>query len=267
LSSTDRSSGNKGPVLWPLLLAVIGVILLLSNFLLLGDFQILDLWPVLLIVLGAQVLLRGDLIPSNAFRTFGITRGIVESATLEVNSGEIDVSLRALQNRNAERLIAGQFANQARPDLHVEDVHAYLTMDRSRTPWLSFADWEMGLAPGLPWQIVMSSYLGQISVDLSQLIMQNAFISSGVGDVHLICPPESFEAIYVRSTLGNIHITTPDGYNVRVTIDSGRFLGLRINEARYEEVQAGIYQSRNHNELMPLVDLIINGTFGDIYLS
>lgn len=267
MSNQERSRDSKGPLVWPIGLAVVGLFLLFSNFLLLGDFNILDLWPIGLVIIGVQILLRGDLVPSSDFRTFGITRGSIESATLEINSGEIDVNIRALEGSNIERLIAGQYAHQARPTLNVRDVHAHLRMERGHTPWLSFADWEMGISQDLPWQIVISSYLGQVTADLSQAIMQNALISTGLGDIHLILPSEVFESVYIRSLLGNISLVTPLGYNVRITVETGRFFKVQVDENRYEEIETGVYVSYDADEDLPLVDIVVSGTFGDAYLS
>jgi len=267
LSNRDRSRGTKGPLVWPLAVAVLGVLLLLGNFFLLADFNIVALWPVLLVIFGAQVLLRGDLLPGTDFRTFGITRGSIESATLEINAGEIDVAIRALPTRNTERLIAGQYANQARPDLEVRDVHAYLTMDRSQTPWLSFADWEMGISQDLPWQVVASTYFGQINADFSNVIIQNVLMNTGIGDIHMVCPSEAFETIYLRSLMGSITVHTPENYNIRITVNAGRFFSVNVDETRYEEIEAGVYVSRDSDEELPLVDVVISGTFGDAYLS
>lgn len=267
MSNRDRSRGTKGPLVWPLAVAVLGVLLLLGNFFLLADFNIVALWPVLLVIFGAQVLLRGDLLPGTDFRTFGITRGSIESATLEINAGEIDVAIRALPTRNTERLIAGQYANQARPDLEVRDVHAYLTMDRSQTPWLSFADWEMGISQDLPWQVVASTYFGQINADFSNVIIQNVLMNTGIGDIHMVCPSEAFETIYLRSLMGSITVHTPENYNIRITVNAGRFFGVNVDETRYEEIETGVYVSRDSDEELPLVDVVISGTFGDAYLS
>jgi len=267
LSQRERSRGSKGPLVWPLGLAILGVLLLLYNFFLLGDFNILNLWPVLLVIIGAQVLLRGDLVPSSDFRTFGITRGSIESATLEINAGEIDVNIRAMERANSERLIAGQYANQARPDLEVRDVHAHLVMERSKTPWLSFANWEMGISQDLPWQIVIGSNFGQVSADLSRVIMQNALISTGLGDIHLTLPREAFETLYLRSLLGSISLITPPGYKARITVQGGRFFGVNVDESRYEKQDEGVYISRDADEELPLVDVVLTGTFGDCYLS
>lgn len=266
MNSQDKSN-NRSPLLWSLALALLGGLLLLNNFILLGNFQIIDLWPILLVILGAALLLRGDLLPNQNFRTFGITRGSIESATLEINSGEIDISIAALQTPNSERLIAGQYAQDSRPELDVQDVHAYLTMARHQTPFLSFANWEMGLSQDLPWQIVASSHMGQISADFSHVIVQNALLNTGIGDIHLVCPSEAFESIYMRSLVGNIVITTPIGYNVRISIENNRFFDLVVDETRYEQIEDGSYISIDSDDNLPVVDLIINGTFGSAYLS
>ena len=263
-SSKARS---RGPWLWPLLLVITGIALLLDNFLLLGDFDVTNLWPLLLVIVGAQILLRGDVLPSEGMRTFGITRGSVESGTLELNAGAIDVGIRALQSGSGERLIAGQYAAQSRPDLQVDDTHAHLRMDRAKTRWLSFADWEMGVTDDMPWGFLISTHLGQVKLDCSTLITQNAVVATGIGDIRFVCPYEAFEPLYLRSALGNIHMITPPGHNARITVDDGRFLGVHSDETRYEQVEPHVFVSLDNNEDAPLIDIYISGTFGDVYLA
>jgi hypothetical protein len=259
------AKGSRGPWLWPLLLAVIGVVLLLNNFLLLGNFNVTALWPLLLVVLGATILLRGDIAPNTDGRTFGITRGSVELATLEINSGEIDVMIRALQQEG--RLIAGQFASNSRPALRVNETHTYLKMDRAATPWLSFADWEMGLAHDLPWQVLVSTNFGQVNLDLSNLIVQEAAIGTGLGDVRLVAPVEAFGTLRVRSALGNIHIITPVGYRTQIVVQAGRLFKVHADERRYQETEPGIFAAYDADDKAPLVEITVSGTFGDAYLT
>ena len=102
-----------------------------------------------------MILLRGDFVPSDEARSFGITRGSVESAALEISAGEIDVQAYALQREG--RLIAGQYAANSRPTLDVQETHANLKMDRAATPWLSFADWRVALARDLPWSLFVTT--------------------------------------------------------------------------------------------------------------
>lgn len=258
---------SKGPVILPLFLVVVAGLLLFSNFLLLGDFNIVDLWPLILVVIGAYMLVRGDFVITNDSYQFKLTRGSVESATVEINSGEIDVYIGGVSQGNADRLIVGQFAPQSRPTLDVqEDNHANLVFARHRTPWLSFADWDLGLSRDLPWQIVSSTYVGQITADMSQLIIQNALFATGLGDIHLTLPCEAFETVYARSLAGTITVIVPSGIHARITVEGGRFFGISIDENRFNEVDPGVFVTRNTYNL-PSVDVVISGTFGDVFIS
>jgi len=259
--------GSKGPWLWPLLVTAIGLLLLASNFLLIEDFNIINLWPLLLVIVGVQILLRGDIFPSEDARTFGITRGSVEAGLIEINAGEIDVSLRALRGDNHERLIAGQYAHQSRPNLTVEGVHAHLRLERNQTPQLTFTDWELGIARDLPWQVRISTNLGQINVDLSELVIQDANIATGVGDIHVVTPSETFESLKVHSTLGNIHIVTPQGYQSIIQINGGRFFGINVDESRYQQTEDGSYITHTTTSSDSIVYLTVSGHFGNVYLA
>jgi hypothetical protein len=259
------TKGSRGPWLWPLAVAAVGVVLLLNNFLLLGDFNATALWPLLLVVLGAIILLRGDFAPNSEGRTFGITRGSVEEGTLEISSGEIDVAIRALQQEG--RLIAGQFATNTRPALRVNETHTTLKMDRASTPWLSFADWEMGLARDLPWQILVSTHFGQVNLDLSNLIVQEAIVGTGFGDIRLVIPGEALGSVQIRSTLGNIHLITPVGYRALIHVKTGRLFKVQADPHRYEETEPGIFAAYDAHEAAPLVEIHVSGTFGDAYLT
>lgn len=259
------AKGSRGPWLWPLAIAAVGVVLLLNNFLLLGDFNAASLWPLLLVVAGAGILLRGDLTPNSEGKTFGITRGSVESATIEISAGEIDVQVRALQQEG--RLIAGQYALNCRPGMRVSETHTHLKFDRAATPWLSFADWEMGLARDLPWQILISTSLGQVNLDLSGLILQDGMIATGLGDIRVICPAEAFGPLHLQSSLGNIHFITPVGYQAHIAIQSGRMFKVHADERRYHQLEPGIYDAYDADENAPLIEITISGTFGDAYLT
>ena len=256
---------SRGPWLWPLLLAVVGVILLLDNFLLLGGFDAALLWPVVLVILGAQILLRGDLLPGTQHQTFGITRGSVEAGILEISAGEIDVNVRALQRPG--RLIAGQYAAQSRPQMQVHETLAHIKMARSATPWLSFSNWEMGLAKDLPWQFFITTHLGQVNIDLSEIIAENATIATGFGDIRVICPYETLNTLVLRSTLGNIQVVAPYGYRVQITAHEGTFFGVHVDADRYEQIEPGVYLAYDAEADAPLVEIELNGTFGDAYLA
>lgn len=257
---------TRGLLLWSLALTALGVVLLLNNFLLISGFNVGTLWPLLLVIAGAVILLRGDIVPSDEARSFGITRGSVESAALEVSAGEIDVNVVGLQREG--RLIAGQYAANSRPSLTVQDDnHANLRMDRAATPWLSFADWHVSLAKDVPWSLFVTTHLGQVQLDLSGVILQRGVIATGFGDVRVVCPEEAFEPLFVRSTLGNIHIIVPPGQRVQVRASGARTFRVHADAARYEAQGNGVYVTRDGEHSRPLVEIDISGTFGDAYLA
>ncbi|NJL93212.1 MAG: hypothetical protein HC915_05525 [Anaerolineae bacterium] len=202
-------SQPRPSLLWPLLLVIIGVVILLNNFLII-DAEVVRLWPVLLVGLGLAALWRGDIAPSWQAHTFGITRGSVESGLLEVNSGEIDVNLRRLQR--AGRLIAGQYTARSRPRLLVRNNQARILMRRGDTWLFSLADWDVELAPDLPWSLVMSAHLGELKADLRGLNLRQAHIATGVGDIEVICPDQDAGPLYLRSTLGSIQVIIRAGW-------------------------------------------------------
>jgi len=259
------AKSSRGPWLWPLLLTAFGIVLLLNNFLLLGDFNATSLWPLALVILGAVILLRGDLLAGGDGRTFGITRGSVESATLEISAGEVDVQMRALQQEG--RLIAGQYALSARPVMRVSDTHTHLVMNRAATPWYSLSSWEMGLARDLPWQVFVSTSLGQVNLDLADVITSEAIIATGIGDIRIIAPHEALGNLQITSTLGNIHLITPLGYYCRIQVKQGRFMGIHADENRYTQSEPNIFTSLDAAENAPLVEISVTGTFGDLYLT
>jgi len=260
-----QAKSSRTPILLPLILVAVGVLLLLNNFLLLSDFNALSLLPLLLVAAGAWLVLRGDLSSGEKARSFGITRGSVESAALEISAGEIDVDLRRLQREG--RLIAGQFAPNARPDLHVDGTHAALKLTRAKTPWLAFVDWQAALAQDLPWQIYVTTSLGQINADLSGLIVQDARIASGIGDIRIVTPLEAFEPLTVRSAMGNIHVITPEGGNARIRTHATRLFKVHVDATRYDRLEDGLYVSREADPAQPLIELDVRGTFGDAYLA
>jgi len=263
-SSKTKRQGAVFPWLWPVLLIAVGIVLLLDNFLLLGDFNTAALLPLLLVVAGTQVLLRGDFVPSKETSPFAISRGSVESATLEVSAGGIDVDVRALQREG--RLIAGRFAAGVLPALDVRDIYAHIKLDRGATPWFNFADWQVGLATDLPWQLLISTHIGQIELDMAGLIIHEAIIASGIGDMRITAPYEAFKPLYLRSTFGNIHVVTPPGYRTRIIVDGSRVFRVQHDIHRYDQVSPNVYESVEFDAEAPLVEITVRGTFGDAYL-
>src|SRR5260370_41989663 len=98
---------GRPPFIVPLLLIGTGVALLLRNFLLVENFDLLQYWPALLVVAGLELLLRGVIGITWQGRTFVSARRSAQRASLEAASGELDTKIRAL--RPEGRLMVGQY--------------------------------------------------------------------------------------------------------------------------------------------------------------
>lgn len=260
-----RAKGSRGSWVAPLVLIVVGVILLLSNFLLLGGFNAWRLAPLLLVIAGAVILVRGDLLAGGDGRTFGITRGSVEAAALEISAGEIDVRLSALQREG--RLIAGVFAADSKPDLYTADNHVTLRMDRAATPWLAFNDWDVSVATDLPWRVYVSTHLGEVDLNLDGIIVQEAVVGTGLGSIRLILPQEAFAPIRLRSTLGDIRVLTPPDCHARIHVSGSPLFRTHVNNQRYKQETSGVYVADSLEEPITTVEVYVSGTFGDAYLA
>lgn len=249
----------------PFLLVAVGVVALLNNFMLI-DADLTPYWPWLLVLAGLQVLVRGDIAPSWQSHSFGITRGSVQSASLEIESGEIDVQVRAL--RKPGRLIAGQYTARSRPSLSVRNNHATLQFQRGQTWLLSMADWDIGVSSDLPWGVLASSWLGNLDLDLRGLSVERAIVSSGMGTVTLVCPDRPGGPIYARSTLGDVRIAVPDDIRASVRVKAGPFARVRADSRRFEAFEDGHYRT-HEGDTLPHATLEITAStvFGTIYLG
>jgi hypothetical protein len=264
-----RSQPKRALWLWPPILIAAGIVLLLDNFLLL-DVDLTPYWPILLVLLGIQLLLRGDIGFSWQTHTFGITRGSVQSASLEIESGELDVQLRTL--RKPGRLIAGQYTARSRPGLTVRNNHATLRMERGQTWWLSLADWDVGLAHDLPWSLLVSSYLGRLDIDLRGLTIERAYISSGLGSVNIVCPDQPAGLVFARSTFGDVRLSIPENCRTIIQVKAGPFARVRTDSSRFANPKPGTYvTAENGDTVEPDInaDVIITAytVFGSIFIS
>lgn len=237
-----------------------GGYLLLRNFRLLPAVDLTPYAPLLLIALGVQLLLRGDVGISWAAQAFGITRGTVRAASLEAYSGELDIKLRAL--RREGRLIAGSYTARSRPDLVVRGETARLTMQRGRTWLFSLADWEIGLARDLPWNVLLSAFLGEIEVDLRGIPINRAELGSGFGDIRLILPQLVGQGVRAFSTFGNVTLAVPEGCAALVRIRRKPFARLQVDERHFVRLEDDLYATLNYAESERPIYAEIGSTFG-----
>lgn len=256
---------TRAPLLIPILLVGVGIVLLLNNFLLLDNVNILQFAPALLILAGIQLLLRGDIGISWQVQPFGITRGSVQSASLETSSGEIDVKVRAL--RREGRLIAGQYAARSRPALDVRNNHAYLSMQRGQTWPFSQGDWEIGLARDVPWTLLISTHLGEVDVDFRGLQVREANLGTGFGDISMMVNEFIASGVRARSTFGSITVSVAPEVQIIVRLEDRPMSRVHIDATKYLMIRPGLYATLNYERAEAPVTVDVATTFGTIRLQ
>lgn len=261
----QRQSQPRAPLFFPLTLVLAGVVLLLNNYLLINA-DLVSLWPAVLILIGLQVAWRGDLAPSWQAQSFGITRGTVESASLEISSAEIDVRLAGL-NR-AGRLIAGEYTARSRPKLVVRNNHATILMQRGSTWLFSLADWNIQVAQDVPWAILLSSHLGELSADLRGIPLRRAYITSGFGDLQVIAPEQATGPVYMRSTFGDVQLILPRQLPALIRVQASPLARILLPAPGLQKDDTGqFYATAAYQSDQPFLEITVAATFGNITLS
>ena len=140
-------------------------------------------------------------------------------------------------------------------------------MLRSRTWLLSLADWDLGLAGDLPWNLLLSSYLGQIDLDLRGLIIDCAQVSTGIGDLRVLAPDSPAGPITLQSTLGDIYLTVPPEMPAAVTVLAGPLFDVHLQDDRWQPDGERRYVTPDYAGAIEPLEFTIHGTTGGLYLS
>ncbi len=261
------------PYLAPLALTLWGVALLAQNFLLLPSGWRLGAFA--LLALSIHLLWRGDW-PSNettrAARHFRILRDEASSASLIVDSGPIDTQIMATTEKTAAgakaaSLIAGEYARATKPRAHRHFEHATVRLDRRPLSTFEWSDWKLRLAPDLPWQMEIRSWLGNLHLDCSALPIDSAEFSNVFGDLHFTPPLRAQGQIRLRNIWGDLHIHTPADRHCRTAIRSNRFTRVYADTLRYTAHSPHNFTAGSLAESEETVMLELYPGFGDVYLD
>lgn len=254
---------RRNPLLLPLLLIVLGGVLLAQNFLLI-DLDLRVIVPALIVLAGLQLLFRGDVGLSWAQQSFGITRGTVRTAQLEASAGELDVRLSAL--RREGRLIAGQYTGRSRPELNIRGNQARLSLQRGAAWPFSQADWEIGLARDLPWEVAINAHLGEVEADFRDLILDAAHLLTGFGDIYATLGGDVKHGVRLRSTFGDVAVAVPEGVEAVIRVLPGALSRVQAAEDRYVILEPGVYATRLYESAVNLIHVEAGTTFGTVRL-
>jgi hypothetical protein len=245
-------------IFWPILLIGVGVTWLLVNLGVISgvDWRILwRFWPLILIAIGLDIIFARrtpilgailglgtialvililalapslGLIPSTEIYTDRFTEpvGNVTSAEVEIELSvgpiTIDAYSDSTQLLDAEIKHIGEVFFESRGEekktirLEQEEGSDFSMLGSLEEE----LEWDIGLSPDVPLFLQLHGGVGKAQLDLSDLQLTGVDLELDVGDMEVILP-ETGEVytVKVKGGVGEVHITIPEGVNVRVDLD------------------------------------------------
>jgi hypothetical protein len=214
--------------LWPLLLVGIGLEIILGRRVSFGAVLLL----VILFIIGGTILWWSVLVGAGDRTTEHITWPMngIERAELELDVGVGDVGL-ASPSDMADLLVADL---DLAPGLDVSQQHKVngdLASGRiaSKRDFFSLpqifgrkaSEWDVQLNERARWALNISSGVGNVRLDLSDLRGGSLELDSGIGSVDVIMPQEGAFRATINGGVGDITVTIPPRAQARVSVDSG----------------------------------------------
>jgi hypothetical protein len=140
-------------------------------------------------------------------------------------------------------------------------------MRRSETWPFSLADWEATLAQDVPWTLLMSSHLGELQADLRGLVINRAYVTSGIGNIRVVCPVDDTGTLYIRSTFGDIQLIVMAKTPVLVRINASPFTSVVNARDDFRVDKSGkYYASPAYRPDEPHVEVTAAAIFGSVSL-
>jgi hypothetical protein len=256
-----------GPIFWPILIIVIGVLFLLSNLGMLpfSPWELWRLWPLILVVIGLDILLEITLGRGRAGKeSLSIDRDSLSEAEVafEFGAGELSVEAGA----SAGKLLEGEFTDDVEYQLRDRRLKIY-----SRPEWWGWWGWHerrwtARLARDIPLKLRFQVGACQSDLDLSDLRVTDFSLESGAADTRVRFPREAgMTRAQVKAGAASVKLTIPEGVAARITsaVAIGSF---DVDTRRFPRSGSG-YESPDYATAANKLDLRVEGGVGSVTVS
>lgn len=227
--------------LWPVLLVAAGLELLLGRRSTWGS--VVSALLVLLLVVGGVLLVervgpvgtQGEVIkieyPTNATKSF----------SLEVDPAVADLTVQPLGDSG--NLIEGTvelWNTEKLKQRFTEGGSAELILDSDTGSGFNYVglgqapDWNLQLSTGVETTINIDLGVGNVDMQLEDLLVENAVVDFGIGQVDIALPNGTASDIRIDGGIGMINLVVPRGLGVRVITDAGLVARSLPNDYSHE---------------------------------
>lgn len=255
-------------LVWPLLLIVLGVLFLLSNFGIISGVSwlaVASLWPLFLILIGLDIAFaRRWPLPTLAAEIAVMAAGLAllaYSPTLSPGfafgngnaPGETDITvprgeatelaLTLNAGGRAYRVSGGATAlveaHSANPDLRVRTsgtTRATVRLDQTSQAGFmhpaNSGDIQVRVASDIPTSLTINVGAGEFDVDLSDVRVTDARVNVGASSMEFVLPkPSGNVDVRMNGGASSVTLVVPDGVDARISTTGG-LLSLRSDNTR-----------------------------------
>jgi hypothetical protein len=212
--------------------------------------------------LGLNVLLGGDIIIGAVPRQF-VAKGNVVRGKAVIKAGLCDLALTHGSNSRVATVRSGPVG---KPQFAIRDGVAYLQVTQPRL-LKNIANWEAGLATNILWDLNLSSGLGDMVLDLSQLRVGYAAVRTRSGHVVLRLPNRGAASIDITAGMGEVEIALPPDVGARITVPPKELVNVRVENPRIQPLGIDGYVTANFERASTQIEVTVNARAADIIFS
>jgi hypothetical protein len=123
------------------------------------------------------------------------------------------------------------------------------------------------LAGNILWDVEISSSLGDLTLNLTDLRLEFVKAQSRFGRISLVCPKRGYAQVNLRNRLGDIEIVIPPETGIRLIIKAGKLSNLDIKNERLEALDHRRFQTPDFDTAPCQVEMSIQTGAGDVLIS
>jgi len=259
---------RRNAFFWGSIFILFGILWMLRNAGII-TFNIWDVfWPLFLMLLGIWILV-GPLFGGklSAGEPVSVPLEGAARARVRINHGAGRMNIKG--EPLAGNLLSGTFNRGLRVNskLEADQLNVNLRTPEVFVPWLwgpgTAMDWTFSLNNAIPLSLRFSTGASQSHIDLSELLVTDLVLETGVSETRLVMPAHAgLTTARVQSGVSSVYVTIPEGVSARISVQSG-LAGVSINRDRFPR-QTGGYQSPDYDTATNKIDLRIETGLGSV---
>ncbi|MBM3143902.1 MAG: hypothetical protein FJ010_02810 [Chloroflexi bacterium] len=255
--------------LWPLLIIAVGLEIIVGRrslwISIVGVAVIFAALLGMLWLAGVGVGPLGD----QPLRSEFIEQALGDAVRAEISLSPIAGKMQVDASKDSKALIAGQVsvgrAGQVRSNYTLRNTTAvYSLSSQNPIPFPGTAwSWQLGLSPEIPIELEASMAVGDMDLDLGDLMISGADASQAVGSLSVILPAGESLAGDISQAIGQIEVVIPEDWSVRLEISKA--LSTLSVPPDFER-RGDYYYSPGYESSGTLIDLEISQAIGNIVI-